>query len=209
MASSVASAREMERWAKERKEATQRSVPVSLTAKQNFKSFQPDLEQLAKFEDKVQQLAERQEAKESELEVVPIINVMGSTAGAGSGEFHTYRGYRAKEMARLEGFEREKKEEAAQRQWEQERDEAAAAVEAKHAKNAAKRNKKKEKRKATMQAEKEQRKAARTSDDAAGGGGSSGGDAADAAAASGAGASAEHATTSGAHADAGEEDEKE
>ena len=118
MASSVASAREMERWAKERKEAVQHSVPVSLTAKQNFKSFQPDLEQLAKFEDKVQQLAERQEAKESELEVVPIINVMGSTAGAGSGEFHTYRGYRAKEMARLEGFEREKKLEVAQRQWE-------------------------------------------------------------------------------------------
>ena len=113
MASSVASAREMERWAKERKEAVQHSVPVSLTAKQNFKSFQPDLEQLAKFEDKVQQLAERQEAKESELEVVPIINVMGSTAGAGSGEFHTYRGYRAKEMARLEGFEREKKLEVA------------------------------------------------------------------------------------------------
>jgi hypothetical protein len=194
MASSVASAREMERWAKERKEAVQHSVPVSLTAKQNFKSFQPDLEQLAKFEDKVQQLAERQEAKESELEVVPIINVMGSTAGAGSGEFHTYRGYRAKEMARLEGFEREKKLEVAQRQWEQERDEAAAAVEAKHAKSAAKRNQKKEKRKAAVQAEKEQRKAARTE-------GSSSADAPPADASAGAGASA--------GADAGEEDEEE
>ena len=196
MASSVASAREMERWAKERKEAVQHSVPVSLTAKQNFKSFQPDLEQLAKFEDKVQQLAERQEAKESELEVVPIINVMGSTAGAGSGEFHTYRGYRAKEMARLEGFEREKKLEEAQRQWEQERDEAAAAVEAKHAKSAAKRNKKKEKRKAAIEAEKEQRKAARTE---AGGGSSN--DAPPADASAGADASAD------ANAAGGREDE--
>lgn len=177
MASSVASAREMERWAREKREATQRSVPVSLSVKQNFNGFNPDMEQLATFERKVQQLAEKQEAKESELEVVPIINVMGSTAGAGSGEFHTYRGYRAKEMARLEGFEREKKLEEAQRQWEQERDAAAAEVEAKHAKNVEKRNKKKEKRKAAMQAEKEQRKAAKTTSateqtgDGSGGGG--------------------------------------
>lgn len=161
MASSVASAREMERWARERREAVQRSVPVPQAAKQNFNQLQPDFQQLEKFETKVQQLAERQEARESELEVAPIINVMGSTAGAGSGEFHTYRGYRAKEMARQAGFERERKLEAEQQQWEAARQAAAAEVEEKQSKNAAKRQKKKEKRKALQVAEKAERKAAR------------------------------------------------
>ena len=173
MASSVASAREMERWARERREAGQRTVPVPQAAKRDFNALQPDFDQLANFEKKVHQLAERQEAKESELEVAPIINVMGSTAGAGSGEFHTYRGYRAKEMARLKKFEDDARNEEECRQWEEQRDAAAAVVEAAHAKNAAKRNKKKEKRKAAQEAEKAEKaerrqKAARTDDDGAG-----------------------------------------
>ena len=106
-------------------------------------------------------MAERQQDREEALEVTPVINVMGSTAGAGSGEFHTYRGYRAKEMARLADFERERKQEKAQAAWEAERAEAAAEAEAKHEKNAAKRNKKKEKRKAAIDAEKEAKRAAR------------------------------------------------
>jgi hypothetical protein len=41
--------------------------------------------QLVSFEAKVQRLAERQQDKEEELVVDPVLNVMGSTAGAGSG----------------------------------------------------------------------------------------------------------------------------
>ena len=161
MASSVASAKEMERWKRERNEARQRTVHMKPEAARQFNSFNPDLDQLATFERKAQELAERQQDREEALEVTPVINVMGSTAGAGSGEFHTYRGYRAKEMARLADFERERKQEKAQAAWEAERAEAAAEAEAKHEKNAAKRNKKKEKRKAAIDAEKEAKRAAR------------------------------------------------
>ena len=85
MASSVSSAKEMERWARERREKAQRTVAVSQASSRSFNSFVPDFEQLAKYEQKAQQLAERQEDREHELEVEPVINVMGSTAGAGSG----------------------------------------------------------------------------------------------------------------------------
>ena len=115
-------------------------------------------------------LADRQEQKEQELQVDPVINVMGSTAGAGSGEFHTYRGYRTKEMARLADFEKEAKIEAEQKKWEASRAEAEAEAEAKHAKGASKRNKKKEKRKAAVEAEREKRAAKRV----AGGGAAEG-----------------------------------
>ena len=170
MASSVSSAKEMERWARERREKTQRTVPVAQAASRSFNSFVPDFEQLAKYEDKAQRLAERQEDREHELEVVPVINVMGSTAGAGSGEFHTYRGYRTKEMARLADFEKVAKIEAEQKKWEASRAEAEAEAEAKHAKGASKRNKKKEKRKAAVEAEREKRAAKRV----AGGGAAEG-----------------------------------
>ena len=85
MASSMASARDMERWAKERRDAASTSVVMSADAHRNFNALNPNFDQLAAFETKVQQLAQRQEVKEHELEVDPVINVMGSTAGAGSG----------------------------------------------------------------------------------------------------------------------------
>eukprot|EP00322_Chrysochromulina_rotalis_P021275 CAMPEP_0115867118 /NCGR_PEP_ID=MMETSP0287-20121206/20602_1 /TAXON_ID=412157 /ORGANISM="Chrysochromulina rotalis, Strain UIO044" /LENGTH=192 /DNA_ID=CAMNT_0003321711 /DNA_START=19 /DNA_END=597 /DNA_ORIENTATION=- len=162
MASSVASAREMERWARERREATQRTVNMPVEAARQMQAMQPDFEALQKYEKKVQQLAQRQEDREEELKVDPVINVMGSTAGAGSGDFHTYRGYRTKELARLADFEKEAKREQAQKTWEEERRGAQAEVEARSAKSAAKRNKKKEKRKATMAAEKAAKAAKRT-----------------------------------------------
>jgi hypothetical protein len=168
MASSVASAREMERWARERREAVQRSVHMPLEAKKQMSAMTADLDALATFERKVQQLAQRQEEKEEALAVDPVINVMGSTAGAGSGEFHTYRGYRTKELARLADMEKEAVREKAQREWEEERRQAQEEVESKTAKNAEKRNKKKEKKRAAMAAEKAAKAAKRAAGSSAG-----------------------------------------
>lgn len=91
MASSVASAKEMERWRRERAEMRATKVHMPESARQNFHMMKPDIEQLAKFEAKVHQLVEKQEAKEMALETEPIINVMGSTAGAGSGYISSMR----------------------------------------------------------------------------------------------------------------------
>ena len=85
MASSVASASQMERWKRARELERAKAVPVSQQQKQHFSSMVPNFDELASFETKVQRLAERQDAKEEELEVDQFFNVMGSTAGAGSG----------------------------------------------------------------------------------------------------------------------------
>lgn len=124
----------------------------------------PDFSQLAKHEDRMQQLAERREAREHELEVIPCINVMGSTAGAGSGEFHMYRGYRNKEMARLEDMERERKQSKAQGAWEEERSEAVGEQEEKTSKAREKRKRKKEQQKEKQIAEKAAKKANKAAD---------------------------------------------
>ena len=168
MASSVASAREMERWARERREAVQRSVHMPLEAKNQMSAMTADLDALATFERKVQQLAQRQEEKEEALAVDPVINVMGSTAGAGSGEFHTYRGYRTKELARLADMEKEAVREKEQKEWEEERRQAQEEVESKTAKNAEKRNKKKETTRAARAAEKAAKAAKRAAGSSAG-----------------------------------------
>jgi hypothetical protein len=46
-------------------------------------------------------------------------NVMGSTAGAGSGDFHTYRNTRRHELNRLAKMESESQEEAELREFEE------------------------------------------------------------------------------------------
>jgi len=45
------------------------------------------------------------------LQPEKVENIMGSTAGAGSGEFHTYRMHRRTEILRVEDMERRAKEE--------------------------------------------------------------------------------------------------
>ena len=85
MATSVASAKEMERWRREKEMAKATKVDMPEAARKHFDGMTANFEELEKFERKVHKLVERQEAKEHELEVEPIINVMGSTAGAGSG----------------------------------------------------------------------------------------------------------------------------
>ena len=63
-------------------------------------------------------------------------------------DFHTYRGYRTKELARLRDFEDERKESDAVAAWEKERADRAEEVGSKSAKRAAKRQRQKEAKKA-------------------------------------------------------------
>ncbi|KAF5393317.1 hypothetical protein D9757_000642 [Collybiopsis confluens] len=78
-------------------------------------------------------------------------NVQGSSAGAGSGEFHVYKASRRREYERLALLEEESRRETDEAEFKKKREEIEAVAEAKTAKNRAKRQKKKEKaRTATM-----------------------------------------------------------
>jgi hypothetical protein len=79
-------------------------------------------------------------------------NVMGSSAGAGSGEFHVYKQARRREYERLKLLEEEGKTEAEARAFEQRRVELETANATRAGKNKAKRDKKKAKRKAAGEA---------------------------------------------------------
>ncbi|KAF5316981.1 hypothetical protein D9611_003815 [Ephemerocybe angulata] len=74
-------------------------------------------------------------------------NVQGSSAGAGSGEFHVYKAARRREYERLKMLEEQHEAEVITSEFEKKRAEADAIAEAKTAKNRAKRQKKKEKSK--------------------------------------------------------------
>jgi len=74
-------------------------------------------------------------------------NVQGSSAGAGSGEFHVYKASRRREYERLKIMEEEAKKETETEEFERRRKEAEDLAEAKTAKNRAKRQKKKERAK--------------------------------------------------------------
>ncbi|KAG0707323.1 DUF1168-domain-containing protein [Suillus ampliporus] len=74
-------------------------------------------------------------------------NVQGSSAGAGSGEFHVYKASRRREYERLKMMEDEAKAESETAEFERKRKDAEDVAEAKTAKNRAKRQKKKERAK--------------------------------------------------------------
>ncbi|TFK54426.1 DUF1168-domain-containing protein, partial [Heliocybe sulcata] len=78
-------------------------------------------------------------------------NVQGSSAGAGSGEFHVYKASRRREYERLKLMEEENKKEAEVAEFERKKREWEEQAEAKTAKNRAKRQKKKEKAKTVKQ----------------------------------------------------------
>ncbi|KAF7792298.1 hypothetical protein EIP86_003334 [Pleurotus ostreatoroseus] len=74
-------------------------------------------------------------------------NVQGSSAGAGSGEFHVYKASRRREYERLKMMDEESQKEAEEAAFERKRKEWEDQAEAKTAKNRAKRQKKKERAK--------------------------------------------------------------
>ncbi|KXJ15973.1 PRKR-interacting protein 1 [Exaiptasia diaphana] len=72
--------------------------------------------------------------------------VMGSSAGAGSGEFHVYRATRRRENNRTEYLEREAKQEAENEDYKKKLEENKLKAEEKTAKKRAKRQRKKQKK---------------------------------------------------------------
>ena len=85
MSSSVASGKVMGRWARAREEAKNPRVQTKKDAQDKFNAMQPNFKELERFEEKAERLVDRLEQRENGLEVEEVINVMGSTAGAGSG----------------------------------------------------------------------------------------------------------------------------
>ena len=110
-------------------------------------------------------------------EAVPLADniVAGSTAGAGSGEFHTYRMHRRREMLRLNAMHAEDKANAAEEAFRKRRAEVDAMEEAKLEKNRSKRAKKKAKALAARDAQKAERAAAKSKKGGGAGGGDGGG----------------------------------
>ncbi|KAJ3937540.1 MAG: hypothetical protein NXY57DRAFT_981263 [Lentinula lateritia] len=74
-------------------------------------------------------------------------NVQGSSAGAGSGEFHVYKASRRREYERISLLEEAARKEVEDAEFKRKREEAEANADAKTAKNRAKRQKKKGKAK--------------------------------------------------------------
>lgn len=72
-----------------------------------------------------------------------VTNVQGSSAGAGSGEFHVYKASRRREYERLRLMDEELREEQARQRFESEKKERAARDDEKTRKNREKRDKKK------------------------------------------------------------------
>jgi hypothetical protein len=70
-----------------------------------------------------------------------VANVQGSSAGAGSGEFHVYKASRRREYERLRLMDEEVRQEEADRAFEEKRDERRVADEKKTNKNRARRQK--------------------------------------------------------------------
>ena len=75
-----------------------------------------------------------------------LLNIQGSSAGAGSGEFHVYKAARKREYERIQKFEEEIEREESERQFLREREERERLLAEKTAKNRKRREKKKQKK---------------------------------------------------------------
>ncbi|KAL0272223.1 UNVERIFIED_CONTAM: hypothetical protein PYX00_005282 [Menopon gallinae] len=124
-------------------EETEKPKPIKKTADlQRLK-----LEKLMKNFDKPVVIPER--PKEKNISQAPefVRNVMGSSAGAGSGEFHVYRHLRRKEYARQKFIQLKSEKEMLDEAYKRKLEQNAKMAEERTAKRRAKRLKKKEKMK--------------------------------------------------------------
>ncbi|KAK9842465.1 hypothetical protein WJX81_001366 [Elliptochloris bilobata] len=104
----------------------------------------------AELEKRQKDAEELEEKLKFITEKVPnrIVQVMGSNAGAGSGEFHMYRMARRRELMRLERMEEESKQRQLDEEFREKKQRLDAEEEAKTAKRRAKRLKQKAKKRA-------------------------------------------------------------
>ncbi|XP_002066067.2 PRKR-interacting protein 1 homolog [Drosophila willistoni] len=106
------------------------------------------LEKLMKNPDKPVNIPEQRREKDYMASVPTFVrNVMGSSAGAGSGEFHVYRHLRRKEYARQKNIQHQSAQEAADSAFQQKLEDNRRSAEEKTAKKRAKRLKKKQRAK--------------------------------------------------------------
>ncbi|KAF9935225.1 hypothetical protein FBU30_006310 [Linnemannia zychae] len=112
-------------------------TPLELQKKQ--------LDKLLEKIDKPVRIPERPQAKPVNREPKDYVkNIQGSSAGAGSGDFHVYRAGRRREYARLKQMDEESKEEREQREYEQKMAAMRAEDEEKTEKNRNKRQRRKQ-----------------------------------------------------------------
>eukprot|EP01122_Echinamoeba_exundans_P008065 TRINITY_DN2601_c0_g1_i1.p1 TRINITY_DN2601_c0_g1~~TRINITY_DN2601_c0_g1_i1.p1 ORF type:complete len:206 (-),score=53.11 TRINITY_DN2601_c0_g1_i1:53-670(-) len=91
-------------------------------------------------------------------ESVSIKNISGATAGAGSGEFHTYRMAKRREQMRIERLKEMTEEQRAEMEFQLQKKKREEEFESKHESNVKKRKKKKEKEKQKREQAKKKRK---------------------------------------------------
>ncbi|KZO95621.1 DUF1168-domain-containing protein [Calocera viscosa TUFC12733] len=123
------------------------AVPVNRHAPTAYESQRAHLEKLLKDPSKPVILPQAPEEKTVRPPREMMKNVQGSSAGAGSGEFHVYKQNRRREYERIKIMEDQSEKEAATREFEQRRVQNLFEAEAKTARNRAKRQKRKERSK--------------------------------------------------------------
>ncbi|XP_027219090.1 PRKR-interacting protein 1 homolog [Penaeus vannamei] len=116
------------------------------------------LEKLMKNSEKLAFIPDRPKDKKFSDPAEFVRNVMGSSAGAGSGEFHVYRHIRRREYARQEFLNQMKDKDNLNHEYHEKIEENRRALEAKTAKKRAKRQRQKEKQAAKRQKLKEMKK---------------------------------------------------
>ncbi|XP_037800095.1 PRKR-interacting protein 1 homolog [Penaeus monodon] len=116
------------------------------------------LEKLMKNSEKLAFIPDRPKDKKFSDPAEFVRNVMGSSAGAGSGEFHVYRHIRRREYARQEFLNQMKDKDNLNHEYHEKIEQNRRALETKTAKKRAKRQRQKEKQAAKRQKMKEMKK---------------------------------------------------